>query len=351
MGDNAFAKVKGSDKGFHLLNSINMPVTNEAENMWLLLSKPFHKHCFALEFEKIPAGTVFNIVDPEQDNSKFNMKGLHADTSVIGQKIDIDRFIADSPLKEMGEYYKDGEKLRYVNAKGVLITVKASNTSNYGNYITVNFSLQNYGSRTILLDPDKISATGKIYKQKKGVKRKCIGRDIRTSAPIYAALAPDEIERTDTIPLTILTAEKYDKKVARKQAASAFFVGLVSGLTAAAAGYSSSTTNYYSSSYTTGHGALRRHSHSTTFGQAHTSTYNAGAALMAQQQAVNNTVAYANGQQYVREQLYADYVKKNTIHSQVEVSGFFNIQLRSVDQLDVEFLVNGESYPFSWKMF
>ena len=62
INEKTFARVNGSYKQYHLINSINMPISSEAEEIDMLFDYPNQVHCFALEFEKIPNGATFDVI-------------------------------------------------------------------------------------------------------------------------------------------------------------------------------------------------------------------------------------------------------------------------------------------------
>ena len=59
-----------------------------------------------------------------------------------------------------------------------------------------------------------------------------------------------------------------------------------------------------------------------------------------------NYEAYASQQREIRQQLNEGYVKNNTIRSEVEYSGFFNIKYKKINRLKVVFTIDGVQYPF-----
>ena len=162
-----------------------------------------------------------------------------------------------------------------------------------------------------------------------------------------------------TIPLEVLSAATYDKKVANRQAWNNFWVALGEGMAASQAGYSSSTTTYNGSSNTSvyanayaysgntyGYANAYGNAYTTTYGKSHTTSYNGAAAYAAQQNASANVQRYASEQYQVREQLNEGYVKTNTIRNQVEYSGFFNIKYKKIDHINVTFRIGGIEFPF-----
>lgn len=329
--EKTFAKVQGSNREYHLLNSINLPINTESENRYMLFDEIGQKHAFVLEFEKIPDVSRFHIIENENEENAFNFYDIEIDTTAVSSFVNIDDFITPYPVKEMGRYADNGNIITYIKYKGIIITTLPQAIKQYGKYYTINLNIQNLSGRSVLFDPSKISAKG--WTQKKN----------------------------EIFDMDVLSASEYDKKVANKQAWNNFFVALGEGMAANQAGQSSSTTTYSGSSYTSGsahaygyvgntYGYANAYgsAYSTAYGQSHTTSYNGAAAYAAQQQANANYNAYSNSQHEIREKLSDGYVKLNTIRNEVEYSGYFNIKYKKLDHLIVTIFIDGEKFEFTY---
>ena len=333
INEKTFARINGSYKQYHLINSINMPISSEAEQIDMLFDYPNQVHCFALEFEKIPNGVTFDVIENEQNPNAYNIFGIKPDTTQVTEFVDLDKMVEDYPItRERGMYLKNNILVQYVKAKNILLTMYVQAIKEYGKYYTVNMDLQNFSGKSILFTLNNVSAEGYIVQEGKPVK---------------------------TIPLVVLSSYEYDKKVARKQAWNNFWVALGEGMAASNAGYSASSTTYAGNSHTSAYGHAYGYAgntygyanaygsaYTTTYGRSNTVSYNGAAAYAAQQQANANVQAYASGQYEIRQQLNEGYVKNNTIQNKVEYSGFFNIKYKKIDHIKVEFLIDGISFPF-----
>lgn len=329
--EKTFARVHGSNREYHLINSINLPINTESENKYMLFDKIGQKHAFVLEFEKIPDVSGFNIIENESEENAFNFYGIRTDTTNVSSYRNLDDFVSPYPVKEMGRYADNGNIITYIKYKGIIITTLPQAVKQYGKYYTINLNIQNLSGRSILFDPSKIYAKG--WTQKKN----------------------------EMFDMEVLSASEYDKKVANKQAWNNFWVALGEGMAASQAGQSSSTTTYSGSSYTSGsahasgyvgntYGYANAYgsAYTTTYGQSHTTSYNGAAAYAAQQQANANYNAYANSQYEIREKLSDGYIKLNTIRNEVEFSGYFNIKYKKLDHLIVTMIVDGETFEFTY---
>ena len=333
ISEKTFARVNGSYKQYHLINSINMPISSEAEEIDMLFDYPNQVHCFALEFEKIPNGVTFDVIESEQNPNAYNFYGIKPDTTQVTDFVNLDKMVEDYPItREKGMYLKNNVLIQYVKSKGIVLTMHIQAVKQYGKYFTVNMDLQNFSGKSILFALNRVSAEGYVVK---------------------------DGQISKTIPLEILSSYEYDKKVANKQAWSNFWVALGEGMAANNAGYSSSTTTYngnshtsaYASAYgyagnTYGYANAYGSAYTTTYGKAHTESYNGAAAYAAQQNARANVERHAAGQYEIRQQLNEGYVKNNTIQNQVEYSGFFNIKYKKIDHIKVEFVIDGITFPF-----
>lgn len=331
IGDKTFARTTDGKK-YPMINSINLPINTEAENRQMLFDYVGQKHQFALEFAPIPKGEKFDIIENEDNDEGFNFRGLKVDTLQLCDKMNLDEFVQDYPVKEMGRFVQDNTLISYIKSNGLTLTMCVQAIKQYGKYYIVNLNLRNQTGKSVLLNMDNISAEGYIM---------------------------DEDEISKTIPLEVLDSYEYDKVVKKKQNWNNFWVALGEGMAASGAGYSSSSTNYSGSSLTTGSASAYGYigntygyanaygsAYTTTYGQSHTQSYNGAAAYAAQQQANANYSAYANNQAEIREQINAGYIKNNTIKDGVEYSGFFNIKYKKIDHIKILFKINGISFPF-----
>ena len=333
INEKTFARVNGSYKQYHLINSINMPISSEAEDINMLFDYPNQVHCFALEFEKIPQGVTFDVIENEQNPNAYNIFGICPDTTQVTDYVNLDKMVENYPITRVkGMYLKDNVLIQYIKANNIILTMYIQAVKQYGKYYTVNMDLQNFCGKSILFALNKVSAEGYVVK---------------------------DGQISKTIPLEILSSYEYDKKVANKQAWSNFWVALGEGMAASNAGYSSSTTTYngnshtsaYASAYgyagnTYGYANAYGSAYTTTYGKAHTESYNGAVAYAAQQNARANVERHAAGQYEIRQQLNEGYVKNNTIQNQVEYSGFFNIKYKKIDHIKVEFVIDGITFPF-----
>lgn len=339
FSDKTYLTVNGSAKKYPMISTINMPINSEAENRYMMFDRKNQRHQFILEFEKIPDGESFNIIEDQSNPTAFNFYGISYNQTDSSNYINIDEFIADYPVKEFGQFAVNGNTVSYVKFKDIIINIVPFYMDQYGKYFNMNISVQNLSGRSILFNPANISVQGYKFKKKK-----------QDGQELYF---PEQVE------LDLLSYAEYDKIVKNKQRWDNFWVALGEGLAAYGAGQSYSTTTYSGSAYTTGsahasgyygntYGYANAYgsSYTTAYGQSTTRSYNGAAAYAAQQRANENYSNYTYNQRQIRQQLGDGYVKMHTVPSEAEYSGYFNIKHKKIDRLLVQIVIDGETYPF-----
>lgn len=369
FGDKTYIAIPGSSRKYKMLSTVNIPIDSEAEHKMMMFDRPGQRHQFVLEFEKLPEDcSCFDIVEDLNNPQAFNIRNISYNTVDSDPFINIDDFIADYPLKEYGQYYVNGTPVTYVKYKGVIVNSVANFLDQYGKYVCINISVQNFRDSPILFNPANLSAIGYGHPKKKKAKVRRSSDDGEDA--IYAERSVrrskkdnlSEYDQTVTIPFDVelLTYDEYDRIVRKKQQWQSFWAALGEGLAAAGAGFSSSTTNYSGSSYTSssahaygnvggayGYARAYGSSYTTAYGQSHTTNYNGLAAYAANQQARANIENLQYSQNQIRQQIGDGYVKMHTIPAETEYSGFFNIKYnKKMQGLTYTIIIDGEPYTF-----
>lgn len=364
FGDKTYLSIPGSNKKYKMLSTVNMPIDSEAEHKMMLFDRPGQRHQFVLEFEKLPEDCYnFDIIEDLSNPQAFNIRNVSFNPTDSVPYVNVDDFIADFPLKEYGKYYVNGTVVSYVKFNGIIVNSVAKFLDQYGKYFCVNISVQNFRDRSILFNPNNLSAIGYRHPKKKQVKTKV--KDFED--PIYADRSkkkddPSDYDQTVTIPLEVelLSYEEYDRIVRKKQQWQSFWAALGEGLAAASAGYSYSTTTYSGSSRTNSNafaygyvGGVYGYTHAygssytTAYGQSHTISYNGLAQYAANQQAMANMAELSYSQNQIRKQIGDGYVKMHTIPAETEYSGFFNVKYnKKMQGLIYTIVLDGEPYTF-----
>lgn len=369
FGDKTYISIPGSSKKYNMLTSINVPIDSEAEHKMMLFDRAGQRHQFVLEFEKLPEGcSQFDIIEDIENPQAFNIHNITFNPADSVAYVNVDDFIADYPLKEYGQYYVNGTVVSYVKYKGIVVNAVANLLNQYGKYVCVNISVQNFRNRSILFNPANLSAIGYRHPKKKKEKVK-LGKsskdyedDIYAEHSVKRSKDTDEYDESITIPFDVelLTYEEYDRIVKKKQKWESFWAALGEGLAASGAGYSSTTSTYSGNSNTTanvnayanvgniyGYANAYGSSYTTAYGQTHTTSYNGLAQYAANQQAAANIAELSYEQSQIRQQIGDGYVKMHTIPAETEYSGFFNVKYnKKMQGLTFTIIIDGEPYTF-----
>ena len=232
--------------------------------------------------------------------------------------------------------YKDGVAWPYYIKNGLVVAMSNSQVKDYGKYYQITITISNNSMQPIDFDPDETKS-------------------------VLLDKTNKEIE------LKVWSYEDYMRKVRRRQNWNSILAGLAEGLSAASAGYSTSTTNtntYYNgssntygtaSAYGSGGYAYGRYSgHSNYSGSAHTTsttvTYDAAAAYQARIMASERMAAFENAQLADRKTKQEGYLKKTTIYPGETISGYINIQRKSGSKMYVDIYINKIPYHFTWNV-
>ncbi len=151
-------KAVKNNVGYKIINSVNFPIKDEAEQRWLCTSKKGQKFNFVMEFEKFDPAGGFDIVedDSKHDNKMLNFYGIHLEKIDPKDIIDTERFLDDDHVI-YGYYQNDGTSYRYYIKEGLMMTFYASW---YGKDLIVNFQITNNSDHGVMLDLNKVRIEG-----------------------------------------------------------------------------------------------------------------------------------------------------------------------------------------------
>ncbi len=99
FSDKTFLQIPGEAKRYHMVSTINMPINSEAENRYMVFDRRNQRHQFILEFERIPDGKSFDIIEVIEDPDAFNFYGISYTPTDSASYIDVDKFIENYPVK------------------------------------------------------------------------------------------------------------------------------------------------------------------------------------------------------------------------------------------------------------
>lgn len=311
-------------KEYILLKSYNLPFCNNAH----FLDEESPVYNFTLEFEKIPEyARLLDIVD--DTNGLLNIKGIVPDERKQVDYLDVSSFTNETPLKELGSFYQDGNKVLYYNHKGITLAVELKTDNNYGKYYQAVILLQNRTGKDLNFFPDQVNS---YFQLNQGL-----------------------------INAEILTYDEYMKKVRKRQTWNSLALALSEGLAAASAGYSYTSTtesaygnsNTNSSAYgsignTYGSAYGRSSTYSSAYGRSVTESFNGSEAYAASQNAANNIERYQNQQYEIKRVISDGYAKTNTIPNGSEYICYINIKYIDAKALYLVIPFNDTDYYFWW---
>lgn len=249
-------------------------------------------------------------------------------------KLDIDnnKPIYENPLaKEIKTEYKEGRKWWYYDKDGIMVGAVCREIKDYGKYYKVDLIISNSSLFPIEFNPSKIRAF--LFDNKENKRE-----------------------------LEVYSAEKYIRKIKKRQNWNMALMGIAEGLAAAGAGYSSSTTNTssYGNTYSygsaqtydnNGYSAYGNYSGSSSYwgtSSSTTTTYDGAAAYQASVIASQRMASFENRLLSEREAKEQGYLKRTTIYPGETISGYFNIKRKKGKDLYTIITIEGAQFPFSW---
>ena len=241
--------------------------------------------------------------------------------------------IYESPiLSEQKIEYKDGEAWPYYNENGIMIGMTNNQVRDYGKYFRIPIVIANNSMYPIEFNPDNITATLTDKKGKEKV-------------------------------LKVYSSDQYNKKVRRWQNWAMALTGISEGLSAASAGYSSSTTNTSTNIYSStggvatasgsgGYAYGQYSGNSATYGQSTSTTvsYDGAAAYQARIIASERMASYSNALLLERAIKEEGYLKRCTIYPGEAISGYINIERKKGNSMTIIVNINGANYIFPWNI-
>lgn len=336
INESSVLKDRTTNRIHKLLNSYNLPISNEGENKYMVFDSNIQNHFFSLEYERLP-DTVneFDLIGGTDLLHGFNIYGISFNKINKKTPIDIDNFISYSPVKEYGSYFENGNSIHYYRHNGLYISVSLSLNTEFGKFYAPNVAIYNATGRSVLFNPSSISATAFNSNKNKSQS------------------------------MEILSYEEYMKKVKTKQMWSGVFYKLNENIAASDAGHSTSNTEYYNHEHEKAtetrskeYGRRRDQKNNTyskntstydykSHGTSRTDTYDGAAAYDAQQNAERKIDEYMQNQERVKEQISSEYLKSNTIKDGKEYAGYFNIKYCKATTITIDIPINGTTYTFT----
>ena len=321
IDDNIYIKSILSEKKYKLINSLNMPICPAYQE----LNDSNQIHYFSLTFQPLPISTKqIDIIENDNINA-FNFHGVSLTPNKIDSIAYLD-LLEETPVKEKGEFLKDGKIVKYFIHKGFIIGLNLTIESLYGKYYTAYISIENYTKNRRDFFPERIISYVK---------------NIDGSTQFSSALS----------------YEAYMKKVNKKQKNESFFYALGESISAMNTGYSASNTNTNSNGQSNslgyfgnsnGYVSSNVRTYANVSSNSTTVNYDATANYFARQNATKNINDFNNMQYSIRKNINLGYFKANTIFSNERINGYVNIPFTKANELIIKIPLNNEVYTFEW---
>jgi antitoxin component YwqK of YwqJK toxin-antitoxin module len=235
-------------------------------------------------------------------------------------------------LEEKKVEYQNGEAWPYYNKNGITIGMTNNQVKDYGKWYQIPIVFSNNSLYPIDFNPDDIKA---VLIDKKG----------------------------NSTELRVYSANEYMKKVRRSQNWSMALTGIVEGLSAVNAGYSSSTTKTSYSGGSSSHGGAvafgpggvagggySEHSRYHGTATSRTTSYDGFAAYQAQVIACERMARYEDALLSERKAKDEGYLKLTTVNPGETISGYVNVERKKGQSLTIYIDVQGAIYEFPWNL-
>lgn len=311
VNDETYLSIENNSRKYPLINSINIPFSPSYH-----LGMDSSVIYFALVFEEIPAQTKFNLISP-----KFSFDEISINTQDQFEKIDYIGLFEQFPVKEKGYFYKDGNLVQYSVSKGYVVAMTLSLSDQFKNHSECYVSIENHSNKRVDFFPEKMSGFLMDYKE----------------------------------PISLMSYDEYSQKVARKQAATTFFVALGEYADARGAGTTTTTSQINGRSSNMINGSfgtynnyvdlnMRTYSNSTI----NTTKFSNSAQYFANQNAKNNVNNLVSNFIEIQNAINEGYLKTNTIFPNSRINGFFTFDSKRSNYLKITVPLGKESFEFEW---
>jgi len=321
IDDNIYIKSTLSEKKYKLINSLNIPICPAYQE----LNDSNQIHYFSLTFQPLPKNTKQIDIIENGNRYAFNFDEVSLSPNKIDSIAYLD-LLEETPVKEKGEFLKDGKIVKYFIHKGFIIGLNLTIESLYGKYYTAYISIENYTKNRRDFFPERIISYVK------------------------------NIDGSTQFSF-VLSYEAYMKKVNKKQKNESFFYALGESISAMNTGYSASNTNTNSNGQSNslgyfgnsnGYVSSNVRTYANVSSNSTTVNYDATANYFARQNATKNINDFNNMQYSIRKNINLGYFKANTIFSNERINGYVNIPFTKANELIIKIPLNNEVYTFEW---
>lgn len=164
-------RISTPDGDYALLNTIHIPVRNEADVKYAYIKNTHPSLNCILEFEKFPYDEPFDLVEDDEESSLFTARGLTVDNTKDAE-IDAEGFLAGSPYYEYGYRFEEGAPVHYFDDADIYLASSSWPFNSDGDfYQPVGFQIVNRMDTPLNVKFSDVSASAvRLNKKKKPVK-------------------------------------------------------------------------------------------------------------------------------------------------------------------------------------
>ena len=153
------AKVEKNHSGYKIINAVNLPLYDEAEQRYAEVKKAGDKYNFVLEFEKFDLNGTFDLIenDAKHTESMLNFYGIHLEKINPSEAIDTEKFLDEAPVI-YGRYTQDGKTHLYFIRDDVMIMFHPS--WNGSKDFLLNLEINNNSDHGVMFELGNVRTSG-----------------------------------------------------------------------------------------------------------------------------------------------------------------------------------------------
>jgi len=154
---------KAGGMKYKLLNSVNLPIRDDAERRYLFLPEGDNEVNIVWEFEKFPVEDGFDIIESEKEGEFcYNFHDVKVSPIDGSKVVDTQRFLDSAPAIIVGQYSENGINYVYLIRDDVCVTARAVRQSGSGFTDDEIFYVEivNNSDHGIMFDFGKVYVTG-----------------------------------------------------------------------------------------------------------------------------------------------------------------------------------------------
>ena len=164
--ETSYVNIAGAYKKYKAKTVVGIARSSDNENSYM--DKAGESFNFAIEFEKFPLDSPFDLIEDSESSTGFNFSKVTVNTAQKADLIPADDFLAYASVPVTGTYYTDGQQMRYWRDGGLVMTMHFVTSEEYGKLFKIYLEVANNTGRPVDLITSNIkvsaenTANGKI---------------------------------------------------------------------------------------------------------------------------------------------------------------------------------------------